>query len=42
MNVGAVSEDELRAHLGLFSSTTGKGKVSLNVRPIEDYMCTVK
>ncbi|KAI0244044.1 COPII coat GTPase, partial [Massospora cicadina] len=38
---GAVSEEELRAHLGLFS-TTGKGKVNLtDVRPIELFMCSV-
>ena len=40
---GAVSEDELRAHLGLYNATTGKGKVPLNdVRPIEIFMCSVK
>ncbi|KAJ3276529.1 COPII coat GTPase [Terramyces sp. JEL0728] len=40
---GAVSEDELRAHLGLFNTTTGKGKVPLkDVRPIEVFMCSVK
>lgn len=39
---GAVSEDELRYHLGLHQ-TTGKGKVQLppNVRPIELFMCSV-
>ncbi|KAJ9071115.1 COPII coat GTPase [Entomophthora muscae] len=38
---GAVSEEELRAQLGLFS-TTGKGKVNLtDVRPIELFMCSV-
>ncbi|KAJ3259856.1 COPII coat GTPase [Boothiomyces macroporosus] len=40
---GAVSEDELRAHLGLFNATTGKGKVPLkDVRPLEVFMCSVK
>jgi GTP-binding protein SAR1 len=39
---GAVSEDDLRAHLGLFQ-TTGKGNVPLkDVRPIEIFMCSVK
>jgi hypothetical protein len=38
----AVSEDELRAQLGLFNTTTGKGKIPLNVRPIEVFMCSVK
>jgi GTP-binding protein SAR1 len=38
---GAVSEDDLRAHLGLYH-TTGKGKVALQgVRPIEVFMCSV-
>jgi len=38
-----VSEDELRAHLGLLNVTTGKGKIQgLNVRPIEVFMCSVK
>ncbi|KXN68894.1 ARF/SAR superfamily [Conidiobolus coronatus NRRL 28638] len=38
---GAVSEEELRAHLGLYH-TTGKGKVPLSdVRPIELFMCSV-
>ncbi|EGF82522.1 hypothetical protein BATDEDRAFT_86316 [Batrachochytrium dendrobatidis JAM81] len=38
---GAVSEDELRAHLGLYQ-TTGKGKVALkDIRPIEVFMCSV-
>ncbi|KAJ8456153.1 hypothetical protein ONZ51_g12251 [Trametes cubensis] len=38
---GAVSEDELRHHLGLYQ-TTGKGKVPLNdIRPIEIFMCSV-
>jgi len=38
---GAVSEAELRYHLGL-NQTTGKGKVPLtNVRPIEVFMCSV-
>lgn len=38
---GAVSEDELRHHLGLYA-TTGKGKVDLqNVRPLEVFMCSV-
>ncbi|KAJ3371062.1 COPII coat GTPase [Kappamyces sp. JEL0680] len=36
------SEDELRAHLGLYNATTGKGKVPLTVRPIEVFMCSVK
>lgn len=40
--IGAVSEDDLRAHLGLFNATTGKGKVPLTVRPIEVFMCSVK
>ena len=39
---GACSEDDLRHHLGLFNATTGKGKVDLNVRPIEVFMCSVK
>lgn len=39
---GAVSEDDLRAHLGLFQ-TTGKGKIPLkDIRPIEIFMCSVK
>ena len=38
---GAISEAELRHHLGL-NQTTGKGKVVLtNVRPIEVFMCSV-
>ncbi|CAE6434037.1 unnamed protein product [Rhizoctonia solani] len=38
---GAVSEEELRHHLGLFQ-TTGKGKVPLkDIRPIEIFMCSV-
>jgi GTP-binding protein SAR1 len=38
---GAVSEEELRYHLGLFQ-TTGKGKVPLKeIRPIEVFMCSV-
>jgi len=38
---GAVSEEELRYHLGLYQ-TTGKGKVSLDdTRPIEIFMCSV-
>mmetsp|Transcript_24306 Transcript_24306/g.60908 ORF Transcript_24306/g.60908 Transcript_24306/m.60908 type:complete len:190 (-) Transcript_24306:92-661(-) len=37
----AISEDQLRAHLGL-QQTTGKGKVALgDVRPIELFMCSV-
>ncbi|KAI6028659.1 ADP-ribosylation factor family-domain-containing protein [Pisolithus orientalis] len=39
--IGAVSEEELRHHLGLYQ-TTGKGKVLLNdIRPIEIFMCSV-
>ncbi|KAG6376472.1 ADP-ribosylation factor family-domain-containing protein [Boletus reticuloceps] len=39
--LGAVSEEELRHHLGLYQ-TTGKGKVPLNdIRPIELFMCSV-
>lgn len=38
---GAVSEEELRHHLGLFQ-TTGKGKIPLkDIRPIEVFMCSV-
>jgi GTP-binding protein SAR1 len=37
----AVSEDELRHHMGLWT-TTGKGKVPLEgIRPIEVFMCSV-
>ena len=37
----AVSENDLRAYLGLFQ-TTGKGKVALKgTRPIEVFMCSV-
>jgi hypothetical protein len=42
ITAGACSEDDLRHHLGLFNATTGKGKVDLNVRPIEVFMCSVK
>lgn len=38
---GAVSEEELRASLGLHQ-TTGKGKVPLkDMRPIEVFMCSI-
>ena len=38
---GAVSEEQLRAELGLYQ-TTGKGKVALkDIRPIEVFMCSV-
>jgi len=38
---GAVSEEELRHHLGLYQ-TTGKGKVPLDgIRPIEIFMCSI-
>ncbi|KAG5352839.1 hypothetical protein C0989_000181 [Termitomyces sp. Mn162] len=38
---GAVSEEELRHHLGMYQ-TTGKGKVPLaDIRPIEIFMCSV-
>lgn len=37
----AISEEQLRMHLGLMQ-TTGKGKVALkDVRPIEVFMCSV-
>lgn len=37
----AVSEEELRHHMGLWQ-TTGKGKVPLEgIRPIEVFMCSV-
>jgi GTP-binding protein SAR1 len=39
--IGAVSEDELRGHLGLFQ-TTGKGNQKVQGRPIEIFMCSVK
>ncbi|XP_076361890.1 small COPII coat GTPase SAR1B-like isoform X2 [Tachypleus tridentatus] len=41
---GAASEDELRAHFGLYGQTTGKGKVALSElpgRPLELFMCSV-
>ncbi|KJE94657.1 GTPase [Capsaspora owczarzaki ATCC 30864] len=39
---GAVSEDELRSHLGLLNMTTGKGKIPVKeIRPIELFMCSV-
>lgn len=40
----AVSEPELRQHMGLHNLTTGKAleKVSEGIRPIELFMCTVK
>lgn len=40
----AASEDELRYHLGLQTSTTGKGKVNLTdtgYRPLEIFMCSI-
>ena len=38
---GAVSEDQLRASLGLYQ-TTGKGNIPLkDIRPIEVFMCAV-
>ncbi len=38
---GAISEEELRMHLGLMQ-TTGKGKaLQKDVRPIEVFMCSV-
>ncbi|KAG6908769.1 COPII coat GTPase [Tephrocybe rancida] len=38
---GALSEDELRHHLGLYQ-TTGKGKAPLgDIRPIETFMCSI-
>lgn len=38
----AASEDELRIQLGLYQTTTGKGKVALNgIRPMEIFMCSV-
>jgi len=41
IDIANVSEDQLRAALGLHH-TTGKGKVSLNdIRPIEVFMCSV-
>lgn len=41
---GAVSEEELKAFLGIVGQTTGKGKIprsELSGRPMEVFMCTV-
>jgi GTP-binding protein SAR1 len=39
---GAVGEEHLRGHLGLYQ-TTGKGKVALkDTRALEVFMCSVK
>ncbi|CAN7991568.1 GTP-binding protein SAR1b [Ixodes scapularis] len=41
---GAASEDDLRAYFGLYSQTTGKGKIprsEMTARPLEMFMCSV-